>query len=164
MSKVYCNVSECTNWKKLGKTHERDYGPGYTPIGDMAEYKGECGVRPEWLQYDYFEAGTLNYSKKMAVCGHYQSSENSLYGEDLIESLTDGKWQVTNDNGQCNARPCLFNDATNDSCMKAKGDRYVDKRLTRHGNNSEELPVCTSYSDREIKGHIDLTRFLGGNG
>ena len=161
MGKIYCNVSECSKWKKLDEPHERDYGLGHTPIGDMNVYKGECGLPPSWVQFDYVDTSTLNYKKKMIVCGDYRTEEDANASVNKIRKLLrKPDWDVTNLDGHCNARPCLYNDAETDSCMKWNETRYVDKRLARNGNESTELPICTSYSDREIKGHIDLTRFV----
>lgn len=165
MNNIYCNADKCDFWVELDEVHERDYGPNYTPIGNMHEYRGKCSLKEIFVE-NIRTRSALGYEKEVALCSNYEV-DGVVIDEAVVTLMNDD--DSTHEvvisgahlyDNYCDVRPCLYNNAENDSCMKhlSDADTYVDMRNLANGNEKVTLPVCTSYSDRRIKGHIDLTR------
>ena len=164
MKNVYCNVSDCPLWEELDKPHIRNYGLSYQPIGNMAIYKGRCSVKQVVFSHMNVRSAA-GYEKIVNLCAWYnepnEDSTNRL-DQKILQASNNEEWQADSVDGlhPCNVRQCLYNDAEISRCMRTTENEpiYVDKRLIKDGNDSTEAAVCTSFSNRIIKGHIDITK------
>ena len=160
---VYCNADVCGNWRELDEVHHRDYGPNYKPIGNTGQYRGRCSMIPF---FDYVRVRSSGGTEQeVGVCGSYNSNGDFSVVKDIRQLINDPAWNIDGAkltfDGNCNVRPCLYNDAEHNSCIKQHDelDRYVDVKTLRNRNNKKEMAVCNSFSNRGIKGHIDMTKF-----
>jgi len=140
---VYCNISECGFNQKLEEPHQRKYGVGYVPIGNMSQYSGKCvfdviRIRTSTVQ-------TSQTKHIVPVCDTFSEDETAL-------SVLEGEHMVA----FCDERRCLHFDKDKGCMLPA--DVYVGWHTVVSLGEKTRYPVCTSFSNRGISGHIDWSK------
>jgi len=138
---IYCNISECSNWKALDTPVDRERPIGYVPLFKEEPFKGTCSLKGTKIKASV--ARSLSGVKQLI---HECVSYNEI-GEESSGIV-------------CTESGCLYN-TLSDGCNK--GTIYIeDKKISDRYNGNSVVPMCLTYSDRKYSGHFDWRRIAEG--
>jgi len=140
---VYCKISECVFNQELDKPHQRIYGRNYTPIGNMGQYSGTCGLGV--LRVRTNTVHTSQTKHVIPECASFSEDETLLtvMATEPVVSFCDEKRCLHFGKGE----GCTLPD-----------DVYVAWQEVNFLGEVSRYPKCDSFSNRGISGHMDFSK------
>jgi len=139
---IYCNVSECSNWKGLDTPVQRARPIGYVPLVPSGEEFGGSCARSGVSIVSSISISFSGVKQKVHKCASYNSTDEESSGIVCTES------------------GCLYN-TSSDGCDKK--DIYIEnKKVSSRHNGNSLVPMCVTFSDRRYSGHFDWRRIAEG--
>ena len=148
---TYCNINECVFNRELPEPHQRMYGRSYTPIGNMGQYSGICG-----LSIFNVKATTVTTAQTRHIIPECTSFSTSINASS--STVTDFQ-KPSNEDTQvlCDEKRCLHYSHETQGCVSPI-DWYVSWLTVNHLGDITKYAKCESFSNRGFKGHMDLSR------
>ena len=167
--RIYCNVTECFFNRPLEEPHTKKGRPGFTPIGGTDKYVGMCGRSGLEMRYKVFISPT-SMKQKIAYCGGFITEVDVEYSKSTDSGATWGAGLVVEPEPFiCKVFDCEFNMSpdreTGSSCRKLDDGEpiYVDLIKVFDGNDTIQIPRCSSEAKRFFEGHVDWAKAASGN-
>ena len=135
---IYCNVSECSNWKALDAPVPQKKSPGFVPLFEVL-YKGTC--KSKVMKVNRSTSVSNSVRKLVHSCASYNTTFEE--GSGIV----------------CTEDRCLYNNYS-EGCTKE--NIYVDMEPVHDGVARVDTPVCKSFGNRRHAGHYDWRRIAEG--
>ena len=150
---VYCDISECVFNQDLPEPHQRNYGHSYTPIGNMGQYSGKCG-----LSTFKVESKTVHTSQTRHIipeCVNFSESNAAFSSSSAVTTFE----KPSSDSTEvlCDEKRCLHYSHETEGCVSPI-DWYVSWHTVNNLGDKTKYAKCESFSNRGISGHIDFSR------
>ena len=139
---IYCNVSECSNWKALDTPVQRERPVGYVPlVPSEEEFRGSCGSSGVEIRSS-ISLSASGARQKIHKCASYNVTNEKSSGIVCTES------------------GCLYN-TRSEGCDKSS--IYIEDKTTASRTSANTVvPMCVTFSDRKYSGHVDWRRIAEG--
>ena len=138
---IYCNISDCSNWKALDTPIARERPLGYVPLFAEEPFKGTCSLKTTKIQASVARSSS-GVKQLIHECVSYNKTDEESSGIVCTESS------------------CLYN-TLSDGCDRKK--IYVDsQKISKETEETRIAPVCGSFATRKRENAVDWRRMAEG--